>query len=292
MRGCYARTRRAFVVGILAIAAMPAGAADFSVAVEPAEFFVGDRATARYLLPGGSPLAFELGAADLPQTDKLSLRSLSVRRDASGAVALLVFASYAAGDTALPAIAAKGVSLPAARARTLSVLGPGNPAPSPPAPPVAPPGAALDLALSAALALGAVALVVFVLTAGRRLVARLVEAYRQGLPPRRLLRAAEELEGMSGAASSAAFYQALFAALRPFLGWAAGRDFGPLTRPEMARALDAFPVLLEGAAPILERGDLARFAGREVGAEERRADIAALRGMALRADAEREGGAA
>lgn len=278
------RARALGLAGIAAALAL-AGAARLTAAslagppaYAPFRYGPGDEVTiVAPIAPGAgetlSALELEPGAG-LPEPGRSAdpeLRSLRVAKGPSGWELTIRFVPWSPGAGQVPALSARGLSLPALPYESASRLGPEDLYPSAPRPQRMPPGAALALYLlggaALALVLAAFAFVAYLLPASRALLAR----WRAAQAFRRLERSLDYLVARAGSADGAAFSAALAGALRNYLAARVSPEAPVLTAAEISALPDsAFPTpsIRDRSASLLSWSDEVRFGGTAAGAED------------------------
>jgi hypothetical protein len=272
-----ARVSAVLALAAAAAARLPAASLAGPPVFTPPGFGPGDEATVvAPIAPGaGEKLsALELApGAGLPERGRTAdpeLRALKLAKGPSGWELRIRFVPWSPGAGQVPALSARGVSLPALSYESASRLGPEDLYPSPPRPQRMPPGAAMALYLlgGAALALGLAAFgfVAYLLPASRALLAR----WRAGQAFRRLGRSLDYLVAHAGSAEGAAFSAALARALRNYLAARVSPEAPALTAAEISALPDAAfpsPSIRDRSARLLSWSDEVRFGGARAGAE-------------------------
>jgi hypothetical protein len=272
--------RRVLLAGVLALAwaaparldaASLAGSATFI----PAVFGPGEEvlAVAPIAPRVGEALAeMELGPeSGLPAAQKGSdpeLRGIEIAKNGAGWELKIRFVPWSPGKGSVPAVSARGVSLPILPYEAASRLGPEDIDPTPPRPQRLPPGAALAfyvvVGASAALALAVLGFVAYVVPAARSLLAK----WRAGQAFRRLGKSLDYLGAQAASAEPAAYSAALARAFRNYLAARVLADAPSLTPDEISALPDAAfpaPATRDKAASLLAWSDEVRFGGTAAG---------------------------
>ncbi|HTX74428.1 MAG TPA: hypothetical protein VMC79_16470 [Rectinemataceae bacterium] len=244
----------------------------------PLRYYVGDEVEAIVSLVGSSGSNFVAGGASgggvelrpgsgLPNPGPHAnpvLRSVKIERSSRGWEARLTFVPWSPGPGAIPAISAKGFSIPPVAYNVSSVLGPEEGELAPPRPQREPPGTAIYLygfaGLVLAIILGALGTAAYLIPAARVLLAR----WRAAQAFRRLRRGLEYLLRGLESADPRLFYAALARELRIYLAERIEARIPTLSASEIAGLPDSLfpaPGLRESAAALIAETEYGRYSG-------------------------------
>lgn len=192
------------------------------------------------------------------------LRELRVSKSAAGWTLSWRFVSWSPGPGVIPAIRARGISIPAISYSSLSLLGPEDRDPSPPRRQRNPPGTALYLyglvGFLLLLALGISGTAAYLIPASRALLAR----RRAAQAFRRFEKSLDYLAAEAGQAEPAYFFAALSRAFRLYLGTRVLPEAPALTAGEIETLPDESfpaPATKEKAAALVALADKVRYGG-------------------------------
>jgi len=227
--------------------------------LEPPEFSIGDIVTLRADAPGLSrDSAVELleGQAGSGDYYVHSIQALAGSLE-------MRFSVFTIREVQLPSVTLKGSSIELPRVQARSSFEGAAAAPERHRGPSPLPGTGTRLSFFALSIVAGAGAIFVLLVLGRRLGALAVEAYREGLPYRCLLRRLKELDG---APDSGSFYEGLVRAIKEYLEGCCGIKCAPMTSPELEEAMRdrLSPEDSMALRRILQTADAAKFGGLEI----------------------------
>jgi len=241
--------------------------ADFN----PPVFFVGDTVDLIITISGVDSPEVKM-PSELPSPDWLDIKNIKIKKDSDTVTVTVSFVSFAPGTRELPPLDLGNIKLRNIKIPTRSILREGVSGGQRIKGQLLIPGTRLGLAVILALSAAVPFFMIFLYKLVRKAYYGIIELIQNGRPSRRIKRLLRKLASELEKTDKTEWYSMLTEGLRAYLVHLTGNDCISLTTAEIA-SLTWFKTengVGNNFIRVLEEGDMVKFAGKTVTAEDQR----------------------